>query len=281
MALIGEVLVKAKDSVFAGEPLLRLADNEVRARVAAAEAQVAMRRRTRNNESASSAATVRRRAEDAVADTRKALSEARSSLDKAAVEKRGGRGLEADVDAARSALTRAEERLMQQRAELRRVEAYSPLPTQAEGQLNVARSELSVAEAAVEKLTIRAPIDGAVLQVNARAGELASPSSMVPLVLLGNLSALRVRAEVDERDTGEIKIGQAVLVRPAAFRGRELPGTVSFIAPLVEAARNAARGQRNMTDVDVVEVLVDLTDPVALTVGMKVDVYFRQDSASR
>jgi HlyD family secretion protein len=36
-----------------------------------------------------------------------------------------------------------------------------------------------------------------------------------------------------------------------------------------------------MTDVDVVEVLVDLGEPGPLAVGMKVDVYFRQDSAAR
>jgi HlyD family secretion protein len=92
---------------------------------------------------------------------------------------------------------------------------------------------------------------------------------------------LRVRAEVDERDIEKIKAGQAVLVRPAAFRDREIAGTVSFIAPLVEAGRYNALGQRNMTDVDVVEVLVNLGEPGPLAVGMKVDVYFRQDSASR
>jgi HlyD family secretion protein len=30
-----------------------------------------------------------------------------------------------------------------------------------------------------------------------------------------------------------------------------------------------------MTDVNVVEVVIDLTEPGPLTVGMKVDVYFR------
>ncbi|HTE91943.1 MAG TPA: efflux RND transporter periplasmic adaptor subunit, partial [Bradyrhizobium sp.] len=114
-----------------------------------------------------------------------------------------------------------------------------------------------------------------------RQGELASPSAAQPLVLLGNVSALRVRAEVDERDITKIKVGQSVLVRPAAFRDREIAGTVSLVAPLVEAGRHNALGQRNMTDVDVVEVLVDLGEPGPLAVGMKVDVYFRQDSASR
>jgi HlyD family secretion protein len=32
-----------------------------------------------------------------------------------------------------------------------------------------------------------------------------------------------------------------------------------------------------VTDVDVVEVLIDLAEPDALAVGMKVDVYFRPD----
>jgi HlyD family secretion protein len=281
MGAIGEVLVRANDTVFAGEALVRLVDQEARARLAAAEAQVALRRRVRNKESASSGAAARRRTEDAVADAEIAASEARSLVDKAAVERRAGRGSDADVEAARSGLTRAQVRLVQQKAELRRIEADAPLPTQAEGQLNIARSELLAAQAAMEKMIIRAPIDGTILQMNAKPGELASPSAPQPLVLLGNVSALRVRAEVDERDIEKIKLGQSVLARPAAFRGREIAGTVSFIAPLVEAGRNNALGQRNMTDVDVVEVLVDLGEPGPLAVGMKVDVYFRQDSAAR
>ncbi len=281
MGVIGEVLVGAGATVFAGEPLIRLADQEAQARLAAAEAQVALRRRVRNKESAASGAAARRRAEDAVADTEIAVSEARSFVDKAAVERRAGRGSDADVDAARSGLTRAQVRLVQQKAELRRIEADASLPTQAEGQLNIARSELLATQAAIEKMTIRAPIDGTVLQMNAKPGELASPSATQALVLFGNVSALRVRAEVDERDIEKIKAGQSVLVRPAAFRDREIAGTVAFIAPLVESGRYNALGQRNMTDVDVVEVLVNLGEPGPLAVGMKVDVYFRQDRASR
>jgi len=281
MGVIGEVLVKANDKVFAGEPLVQLVDPEVRARLVAAEAQVALRKRVRNKESAASGAAPRRRAEDAVADAEKAVSETRSLVDRVAVDRRTGRGSDTDVDAARSGLKRAQDRLTQQKAELRNIEADAPLPTLAEGQLNIARGELLAAQAAAEKMIIRAPIDGGILQVNAKPGELASPSMSQPLVLLGNVSALRVRAELDERDIEKIKLGQAVLVRPAAFREREIAGTVSFIAPLVEAGRNNSLGQRNMTDVDVVEVLVDLGEPGPLAVGMKVDVYFRPDNAAR
>jgi HlyD family secretion protein len=216
-----------------------------------------------------------------VADAEAAVFQVRSLLDRAVADRRAGHGPDAGVATARSGLKRAEEYLMQQTDELRRIASDAPLPTAAEGQLNIARSELSVSRAALEKLAIRAPIDGTILQINARPGEAISPSTTPPLVQLGDTSALRVRAEVDERDIEKIKAGQPVLVRPAALRGREIAGTVSFIAPLVEAGRYTALGQRNMTDVDVVEVLVALSEPGPLAVGMKVDVYFRQDTASR
>jgi HlyD family secretion protein len=279
IGVVGEVLVKANDKVFAGEPLVRLIDGEAQARLATAEAQIALRRRARNDESPSSRASTRRKAEDGVADAEKALVDAQAGVDKAAIERRAGRGSDADVDAARAALLRAQDRLKQQKAELRRVEAdtNTPLPTQVEGQLNVARTELAAAQAAIDKMTIRAPIGGTVLQVNIKAGELASPSGTQPMVLLGDVSTLRVRAELDERDFGEIKIGQPALVRAAAFRGRDFAGKVVFIAPIVEPGRINSRGQRSVTDVDVVEVLIDLAEPDALAVGMKVDVYFRPD----
>jgi HlyD family secretion protein len=283
VGIIGEVLVKPNDKVFAGEPLIRLHDAEIQARLAATEAQIAVRKRARNDQNPSSRASDRRKAEDAVADAEKAVIDTRAALDRVASERREGRGSDAELERSRAIFSRAQDRLKQQKAELRRVEAdtSTPLPTQVEGQLNIARAELLVAEAALEKMTIRAPIAGLVLQVNAKPGELAAPSAPQPLVLLGDLSALRVRAEVDERDLAEIKIGQPVLVRAAAFRGREFPGKVSFIAPIVEPGRINTRGQRALTDVDVVEVLVDLAEAGPLVVGMKVDVYFRHDNAPR
>ena len=79
------------------------------------------------------------------------------------------------------------------------------------------------------------------LQVNAKVGELAAPTAAQPLVSVGDVSALRVRAEMDERDFGLVKIGQPVMVRAAAFRGRDFAGKVSSIAPLVGAGRINAR----------------------------------------
>jgi HlyD family secretion protein len=234
-----------------------------------------MRKRVRNKESTPSGAGPRRRAEDGVADAQAAVFDARTALDKAVAERRAGRGADGDVESARTQLANAQAKLEQQADELRKVTADAPLPVSVEGQLNVARSDLQGARATLEKLTIRAPLDGTVLQVNARAGEIAAPQATQPLVLLGDMSALRVRAELDQRDLDKIKVGQQAVVRSDAFRGRDIAGKVASIAPLVESSRTAALSQRNMTDVDVVEVLVDLAEPGPFAVGMKVDVYFR------
>jgi len=91
MDVIAQVLVKVNDKVFAGEPLIRLTDNEARARLAAAEAQVAFRLRARNDETAPPRRTARRRAKDAVANADNAVVEAQAALDKAAVDNRAGR----------------------------------------------------------------------------------------------------------------------------------------------------------------------------------------------
>jgi len=280
---IGEVLVKVNDKVFAGEPLIRLEDDETQARLLAAQAQIALHKRARNDQRPSSRAAIRRQAEDAVADSEQAVVEARSALDKAAAAKRAQNSTDADIEAAHTRLVRAQDRLKQQKADLRRLEADFgvPLPSQTEGQLNIARAELLGVEAAIEKLTIRAPIACTVLQINAKAGELATPSAAQPLLLLGDISTMRVRAELDERDFGQIKIGQAVLVRAAAFREREFSGKVLSIAPIVQSSRIGSRDQRSLTDVSVAEVLVDLEEPGPLTVGMKVDVYFRYDNPRR
>ena len=79
---IGEVLVKVNDTVFAGEALIRLNDDEVRNRHAKAELQDSLRKRARP--AASRKAADRRKHEDAVGDGESAVVEARAAVDRAA-----------------------------------------------------------------------------------------------------------------------------------------------------------------------------------------------------
>ena len=279
---IAEVLVKPNDRLFAGELLVRLDDGEALARLAAAEAQAALRKRVRNDASTPKGSAERRKAEDAVADAERALTEARAGLDRTAAARRAGRTSQAGLDSARIALSLAQDRLREQQDALRRIKVApgTALPSRLEGELNVSRAELTLAEAELEKTRIRSPLAGTVLQVQAKPGELATPSSEQPLVLLGDVSALRVRAELDERLV-KIRVGQRVAVRADAFRDREFEGKVASIEQIVGPSRMNARGPRKFSDVDVMEVLVDLADPGPLVPGMQADVYFSSDTAGR
>ena len=281
IGVLSEVMVQSGDKVIADEPLIHLDDEGARARVATAQAQVEMRKRARNDQGAGKAAD-RRKAEDGVAEAEAAVVQTRESFDAAVKAKRGG-GSDADLATARSGWSGAQERLLQKRMQLHKLDddPDTPLPTANEGQLNVARGELRTAYAELDKLTIRAPIASTVLQVNAKVGELAAPSAPQALVLLGDLTGLRVRAEVDERDVGKIKLGGKVVVRADAFRGREFSGKVVSIAPLVQPARINSPGSRNLSDFSVTDVLIELSDPGPLLAGMKVDVYFQTEVAAQ
>ena len=114
------------------------------------------------------------------------------------------------------------------------------------------------------------------LQVNAKVGEMAVPTAPQPLMWLGDLSTLRVRAELDERDVGKIAAGGKVMVHANAIRGRQFAGTVAAISPMVRPARiSSPESPNDSSDFGVNEVLIDLDDPGPLLVEMKVDVYFR------
>ena len=281
---IAEVLVKLNDKVFSGELLLRLDDDEARARVVVAEAQVAIRKRARNDQAASKRSADRRKNEDAVCGRGDRAAGDAIGGGQGSGDRRAGGGSEKDLEAARAAWASAQGKLKTQQDELRKFEANAdtPLPSQTEGRAECrARRADWPPATALEKTAIRAPGAGTVLQVNARLGNWRARRRRQPLLLLGDISALRVRAELDERDFGQIKVGQRAVVRAAAFRGREFDGKVSSIAPVVGAGRIAARAGRNLTDVDVAEVVVDLTEPGPLAVGMKVDVYFSQDAPQR
>jgi HlyD family secretion protein len=128
----------------------------------------------------------------------------------------------------------------------------------------------------LDKTRIRAPIAGTVLQINAKLGELVAPSVEFPLVVMGDMSIVRVRAEVDEADVSKIKKDQRAFVKNTAYPNKEYEGKVVELAPSVALPRMGSRGVRRATDIEVMEVLIDLEGSVPLLPGMRVDVFFRR-----
>ena len=278
-----EVLVAANDKVAAGDLLVRLEDDDLLPRIHAAAAEAAVRKRERDSaEATGKPAQDRRAAEDTLATAERQLAQARDDLDRASKQRRDGTGSQADVDNAREAVTKARERLWQARDGLRKALAVEglPAPTRPEAALTAARADLSLAEAALEKTRIRAAAAGTVLQVTAKVGESIAPTPDAVLLVMGDLSSLRVRAEFEERDLGKVRTGQAAVVRSDAFPGRDFEGKVTFLAQSLGPSRFGQRGPRKPTDVDVLEVLIELNDKPPLLPGMRVDVFVRNDATA-
>ena len=108
---------------------------------------------------------------------------------------------------------------------------------------------------------------------------MSSPASDAPLLVLGDTSHLQVRAEVEERDVHKIYPGQAAIVRSDAFPDRMFEARVALVASSLGTPQLTARGQRKQTDVDVLEVVLDLEGNVPLLPGMRADVLFKEAGA--
>jgi HlyD family secretion protein len=279
---IVEVAVKTNDRVAAGDFLVQLDDDELLAKLAAAESEVQVRTREREEEQVKGPALERRQAEDAASASERALFRARLAFDNAERAARSGTASADAVKAARDRLTTAEEKLGSDKATLDRLDTRTdmPLPTRLESALTQARADLSQVLTAIERTRIRAPGDGTVLSVWAKLGETATPSPDTPLVIFGDLSTLKVRAEVEERDTPKVRLGQRAVVRDDAYPDRDFEGVVTSIAPALGTPRIAQRGPRRPNDVEVLEVVITLDGQPPLLTGMRVDVFFKSESTA-
>ena len=63
-----------------------------------------------------------------------------------------------------------------------------------------ARSQVEGLKIEIERLTVRAPIDGEALQVHVRLGQFAAMNWNEPMIILGDMHELHVRVDIDEQD---------------------------------------------------------------------------------
>jgi len=277
---VAEVLVRVNDVVEEGELLFRLDDEEVRARLAAAEAEAGARKRERDAQAATSGREDIRTAEDGVFSAGRALTGARFELDYALIAKRSGHGTSGQLQDARRRLSEARDRLQRERIAYAKAQAKAnlPAPNRIESALSAARAEVEIAEATLDKTRIRAPAGGTILQLHARLGEIVAPAAEQPLVFIGDMSVMRVKAEVEEGDVSKIKVGQRAFVKSQSYPGREFEGRVSALAPSLAPPRIGLRGPRRATDVEVLEATIELDGNVPLLPGMRADAFFRRNN---
>lgn len=109
---------------------------------------------------------------------------------------------------------RLEQSVVMAQARLEAVEAENDLLQAGANELdrNLVRAEVAEAEAGVkqvqtelERLTVRAPLDGAALQVNVQPGKFVSTPALKPAVVIGNLDRLYLRVDIDEYDLARFR----------------------------------------------------------------------------
>ncbi|MFM1813375.1 MAG: hypothetical protein RLZ98_70 [Pseudomonadota bacterium] len=275
---ISNVYAKVNDDVVTSEVLIRLDDREARASLAAAEAEAAARQKQRDSDGKNSPRAKINDAEDAVYAAERALTGARFALDEAYAARRSGSGSAREVEDARNRLDRAQNRLQRERVALAVAQSKTDaaLPTLFESALARARAQVAAADAVLAKTRIRASINGTVLRLNAKVGEMVAPGPQMALVMIGDTSTLRVKTEIDEGDIAKIKIGQKVMIRSPSHPGQRFAGKVTDIAPALGAPQVGPRGPRRPTDVEVLEVGVELGRDVPLLPGLRVDAFFKE-----
>src|SRR5262249_26087489 len=80
-----------------------------------------------------------------------------------------------------------------------------------------ARSQVEQTRTELERLKVKAPVDGEVLQVNVRPGEFVGAPPGQALIVLGSVDMLHVRVDIDEHDIPRYRPGAAAY---ASVRGR-------------------------------------------------------------
>lgn len=237
--LVTKVFVAVGDRVDEGDPLLQLDDRDLRAQLVARQAAIPP----------AQAQVEEQRYRIGDLDTQ--LKRLQSVRDSRAVS-------EDDVKRTWYALEMAKRALSRFEATLKQVIAQ--------------RDETQIL---LDRLTVRSPRVGTVLQVNVRAGEYAlTTGASEPLMLLGDMQQLQVRAEVDEVN--------APLVIPQAPGIAYLKGNTSHAIPLsfvrvepyIVPKRSLTGDNSERVDTRVLQIIYRFErPPFPVYAGQQVDVF--------
>lgn len=146
----------------------------------------------------------------------------------------------------------------------------------AQAQVVQARAEEAETQVSLDRLVVRSPVDGQVMQVNVRQGEYAPTGQLdSPLVMVGGVDVLAVRVDIDENDAWRYRPG----ARAQAFvRGnRDLNFPIAFreVEPYVAPKKSLTGDSTERVDTRVLQVVYqfDNDGKVPVYPGQIVDVY--------
>jgi HlyD family secretion protein len=159
--------------------------------------------------------------------------------------------------------------------------AWEPDKRVAEAKVKEAQAQVAQAQTDLDRLVVRALVDGEVLQVNVRPGEFVGAPPTQALIVLGNVTQLHVRVDIDEYD-----IPRFVPEAPAraTLKGQPddfFPLHFVRIEPYVVPKKSLTGDNTERVDVRVLQVIyaIDAGDR-RLFVGQQLDVFIDAAGAS-
>jgi len=282
--MVTGVYVKAGDRVQQGQKLFSLDDRDLQAdqRVKRAALEAARARLTKLEEQprAEDIPPAEERVREAQANL--ADAEVQVRLIESVTDKRAVR--DEDVQRRRLAYKAAQARSAEAQAQLALLKAGAWAPDIAVAKSEVAQAEaqLKQVETNVDRLTMRAPIAGVILQNKVRLGQFAQCGPLSePLMILGSVTPLHVRVDVDEHDAWRVRSGATAVASPRGNGSLRIPLEFVRFEPYVIPKKSLTGDSTERVDTRVLQIIYRVQDQNApLYVGQQMDVYIETPAAA-
>ena len=158
------------------------------------------------------------------------------------------------------------------------VEAAKRALIRARADLQLARTQRDEVQVILNRLTVRAPRDGTILQVNVRAGEYAMINANEPLILLGDIETFQVRADIDEVNAPLVVPGRPAVAYLKGQTEQAISLTFDRIEPYIVPKRSLTGDNRERVDTRVLQVIYQFEKPnFPIYVGQQVDVFIERE----
>lgn len=131
----------------------------------------------------------------------------------------------------------------------------------------------------LDRLTVRAPRNGTILQVNVRAGEYATPGLSEPLILLGEIQRLQIRADVDEVNAPLVAPQASGVASLKSRASTKIPLTFVRIEPYVIPKKSLTGENTERVDTRVLQIIYRFDrPPFPVYAGQQVDVFIERQA---
>jgi len=277
--LITKLYVKAGDRVREGQPLFALDDRDLvadlgvkRAALVAAQVRFAkLQQAPRAEEVPPSEAKVDE-AKAQLADAEVQVRLIESVTDRRAVRQE-------DVERRRLNYQASKARLDEAEKDLALIKAGTWSADLAVGQADIDQAAAAVRqdEINIDRLTMRAPADGIILQNKVRLGQYAQAGILSdPLMVFGAGKGLHVRADVDENDAWRVRPGSPAVARLRGNSRISFPLEFVRFEPYVIPKQSLTGDVTERVDTRVLQVIYQFKDPrTAVFDGQQLDIFIQ------